>query len=110
MVRARKEHKLTQAELAMRVGTSQNIVSLIESGGVSSSAFIMPICKVLKIPPPMHFEDDDQKSWSELGHMLRHRNMKQFRRAMALVQAMVEDEEEEAKPANDEEPKRENRK
>jgi transcriptional regulator with XRE-family HTH domain len=51
MVRARKDKELTQAQLAARVGTSQNMISLIESGEVESSQFVWPICKTLDIPP-----------------------------------------------------------
>lgn len=92
MVRARKDAYMTQAELALRVGTSQNMISNLESGGVTSSKFVLPICRVLSIPPPMFFESEDQKLWSQLGHVLRGKNMKQFRRAMALVESMIEDE------------------
>lgn len=109
MHRARKDQKLSQKELGARVGTSQNIVSLIESGEVTSSSYVLAICKVLKIPPPMHFDNEDDATWSQLGHLLRTRNMKQFRRALALVEAMLEDDDE--KPAaNDERPKPANRK
>jgi transcriptional regulator with XRE-family HTH domain len=101
MVRARKDQKLTQRELGARVGTSQNIVSLIESGEVASSAYVLPICRVLKIPPPVHFQDEDDATWSQLGHLLRTKSMKKFQRALALVESMVEDEDEDAKPAND---------
>ena len=109
MIRARKEHELTQKELGAKVGTSQNIVSLIESGEVSSSQYVLPICKVLGIPPPRFFENEDDAAWSQLGHLLRTKNMKQFRRAMALIEAMIEDEAEE-KPANDEAGERPSRK
>lgn len=109
MVRARKDQGFTQKTLGARVGTSQNIVSLIESGEVTSSSYIMPICKLLKIPPPMHFENEEDATWSQLGHLLRTKNMKQFRRAMALVESMLEDEAE-TKPANDESRKPANRK
>jgi transcriptional regulator with XRE-family HTH domain len=89
-VRARKDAKLSQRELGAKVGTSQNMISEIETGGVSSSGFIGPICKVLKIPPPVHYEDDDQKAWSQLGHLLRTKNLSQFRRLMALAETMVD--------------------
>lgn len=103
MVAARKAYKgegLTQGELGARVGTSQNIISLIESGKVESSQYVLPICDVLDIPPPVHYSSDDQKNWSQLGHVLRNKSMKKFRRAMALVEAMVEDDDEAEKPAN----------
>lgn len=98
MARARSDASMTQGELGRRVGTSQNMVSNIESGKVASSKFILPICKVLGIPPPMFFESEEQKAWSQLGHLLRRKSMKKFARAMALVEAMAEDDEDEAKP------------
>lgn len=104
MVRARKAYQgegLTQKELGARVGTSQNVISLIEAGEVTSSTFILPICDVLGIPPPMLYENEDQQLWSQLGRVLRHKSMRKFRRAMALVEAMVDDDEEAAKPAEE---------
>ena len=107
MTRARKAYGgegLTQKELGGRVGTSQAMISLIESGEVGSSEFILPICGVLGIPPPMHFDSEDQKVWSQLGHVLRHKSMRKFQRAMALVASMVEDDDADEKPANDDAP------
>ncbi len=37
LVRARREAKLTQAELARRLGTTQSAIARLESGGVSPS-------------------------------------------------------------------------
>lgn len=109
MKRARKDQGFTQKELGARVGTSQNIISEIEAGTVQSSGFIMPICRVLKIPAPKHYESEDDAAWSQLGHLLRTKNMKQFRRAMALVESMIE-EDNETRPANEEARKPANRK
>lgn len=89
MRRARATHGWTQVELARRVGTSQNVVSLIESGGVGSSQFVLPICRALGIPPPMFFEDEDDRAWIQLGRVLRARNMELFRRALAMVEAVA---------------------
>lgn len=90
MIAARKAKGLTQKQVGARVGTSQNIVSLIESGEVGSSSYILPICKLLGVAPPQHHESEDQRLWSELGHLLRTKNKKQFRHALALVESMVE--------------------
>lgn len=90
MVRARKDQNFTQAELGIRVGTSQNIISLIEAGEVTSSRFVLPICRVLKIPAPVHFESEAAKSWVQLGSLLRHKNMQQFEAMLAVVKTMVE--------------------
>jgi transcriptional regulator with XRE-family HTH domain len=92
-VRRRKELGWTQEELGRRVGTSQNMISLIESGKVEASAYVAPICKELSIPFPTFYENEDQRVWSQMGHVLRNKNLKQFRRALELVRSMVEDEE-----------------
>lgn len=104
MARRRKDLDLTQLELASRVGTSQNMISNIESGGVTSSKFVLPICRALSIPPPMFFESEDQKSWSQLGHVLRGKSMKKFKLAMALVESMVDDEEPESRRSERDQP------
>ena len=91
MVAARKAKKLTQKQLASRIGTSQNIVSLIEAGGVESSSYILPICKQLGIAPPQFHESEEEKHWSQLGRLLRLKNRKHFRRVLALVESLVQD-------------------
>ena len=91
--RARKELGWTQEELGRRVGTSQNMISNIESGKVESSTFIAAICKELSIPFPRVYENEEDKEWSQIGHLLRHKNMRQFRRALELVKSMVEEEQ-----------------
>lgn len=102
MIRRRKDIGMTQAELAGRVGTSQNMISNLENGNVTSSSFVLPICRALSIPPPMFFESEDQKNWSQLGHVLRGKSMKKFKLAMALVESMVD--EDEARPASNDQP------
>lgn len=89
MRRARHDHGLTQRELGSRVGTSQNMISLIESGEAGSSQFILPICEVLSIPPPTWWQDEDDRSWITIGRLLRARDMEVFRRALSMVEAMV---------------------
>jgi transcriptional regulator with XRE-family HTH domain len=93
MIRTRKAKRLTQKQVGSRVGTSQAIVSMIESGEIESSSFILPICKVLAIAPPQHHGSEEQKQWSQLGHLLRMRSPKQFRQALALVESMLEEPE-----------------
>lgn len=95
MIAARKAKNLTQKQVGARVGTSQNIISLIESGEIESSSYILPISKLLGIAPPQFHETEDQKSWAQLGHMLRMKNRKQFRRVLALVESMVQDNDDE---------------
>lgn len=88
-VATRKAKKLSQDELGRRVGTSQNIISLIESGGVDSSQFVLPICRVLHIPAPMFFVNDAQRRWSIVGHRLEEVDPDQFAKALALFESMV---------------------
>ena len=91
MIAARKAKRLTQKQLGERVGTSQNIVSLIEAGEIESSSYILPICKQLGIAPPQFHDSEEEKHWSQLGHLLRLKNRKQFRRVLSLVESMVQD-------------------
>lgn len=92
-VAARKSRKMSQREIATRLGTSQNMVSLIESGEVVSSSYILPMSRVLGIPPPQHYESDDHRQWAELGQLLRQRDRRVFRRALALVEELVKGDE-----------------
>jgi transcriptional regulator with XRE-family HTH domain len=89
MLRARKDRGWSQKELGDRVGTSQNIISLIESGGVESSAYIMPICRLLKIPPPMHFENEWQKKWHELGRLVREQSEEDAEALVRMAEALL---------------------
>ncbi len=96
MVEARTTHGgegLTQAELAKRVGTSQNMISLIESGQVESSQFVMPISHVLKIAPPMHFDDDLMREWYETGYRLAYKSKKRLAAVLAFVENMTDSDD-----------------
>ena len=89
MVRARRTHKLTQAELGKIVGLSQVMISKIETGESGGSSEILQICKQLKIQPPQHFADDWQRKWAELGQVLRHNNPGLADAALRLVESMA---------------------
>lgn len=97
MVRARKEHGLSQAELGAKVGCSQVMISKIESDDVASnSSRILAICEVLKIPPPQHFENEEIKSWVQLGRLLRAKNRSQYKFVLQLVESMAKEAAESA--------------
>lgn len=85
MARARKDHGLSQAELGTKVLTSQNMISLIESGEVGSSRFVLPICAELSIPPPTHFENEDERAWWQAGHVLRAKSPRRYQRLLDLI-------------------------
>jgi len=89
MIRARKERGMTQEELGKKVGTSQNAISMLESGKVETSAFVIPICQVLKIPRPMHFDDEWQENWHDLGRLLREQDMESAETALKMVEALL---------------------
>jgi transcriptional regulator with XRE-family HTH domain len=89
MKAAREALGLTQAELGIRVGVSQNVISLIESGGIGASQYIIPICRLLKIHPPTFFESPEDQAWVRLGRTLRSRSPAVFRQALGMVEAMV---------------------
>lgn len=91
MARARKAHGMSQDDLAAKVGVSQVMISKLENTQTSST-YIMRICRVLGIQPPEHYESEEQKNWSNLGRVLRARKPEQYRRALALVEAMANDD------------------
>jgi transcriptional regulator with XRE-family HTH domain len=94
MKRARKEHQLSQEELAAKVGCSQVMIAKIESDATaSSSKYILAICDELDIPPPQHFENEDMKAWAQLGRVLRAKNRKQYEIALKLVESMAQEAE-----------------
>lgn len=97
MIRARNDHGLSQTELGRRVGTlmgtepfSQAMISKIESGASTSSRLIKPICQVLSIPLPQHFVDEDDRAWSQLGHVLRRLDPDQYKLLLAQVEFAAE--------------------
>lgn len=94
MIAARKAKKLTQGELGVKVGlpsaTAQAMISQIETGAVNASKFVLPICKALRIPPPMHFISAEQRAWSKLGHRLEEVDEKQFAQVMSMIATIVE--------------------
>lgn len=101
MIEARERRGLSQERLGNMVGTSQNMISLIESGAVRGSKYVLPIARKLGIRLPVHHGgDEDQQTWSALGQLLASKSAKQFRQAMALVEAMVEDQTEDEDEAH----------
>lgn len=86
MVTKRKQAGMDQRQLGVRVGTSQNIISLIESGKSGSSSFILKICKVLHIPVPTHFISEGQERWALLGHLLEEKSSPEFQAQLAALE------------------------
>jgi transcriptional regulator with XRE-family HTH domain len=97
MYEARNRLGLSQEQLGAAVGTSQNMISLIESGKVLTSPYILPICKRLRIAAPFHGTEEEQ-AWLELGLLLSTKYPAVFRSATALIESMLKDQ-----PADDDE-------
>lgn len=89
MVRARKQYGLTQGQLGDAVGTSQAMISKLESGEAGASSLVLAICRRLSIPEPQHFANEEQKEWSQLGHVLRHKGGQEYEAALALLRSMA---------------------
>jgi transcriptional regulator with XRE-family HTH domain len=93
MAAARRLEKFTQGELGVKVGipadSAQAMISQIETGAVSGSKFVLPICRVLGIPPPMHFITPAQRKWSTLGHRLEKASKVQFEQVLGLIESML---------------------
>lgn len=92
MVARRKGKQMTQSQLGARVGTSQNVISLIESGQLEGSSFILKICKVLRIPVPMHFTTKEQERWALLGELLAESSPKEFEATIGLLELRFADQ------------------
>lgn len=83
---------LLQKELGAKIGTSQNTISMIESGEVSSSKYVLRICRILRIPPPQHVEstlDADMQRWLERGQRLYAKDPEKLKQFLVLVEGML---------------------
>ena len=86
----RKSQGYTQRTLAARVGISQNVLSMIESGRLKSSKAILRICDVLKIPPPAAlYADELEQRWMEAGGKLRVLEPRMFGVQLETVENMI---------------------
>lgn len=86
-MRERREAlSITQGELGRRVGTSQPSISDIESGKLKGSSLVLPISRILGIPPPyVPIEHDEERRLLEAGRDLRRHNRDVF---LAQLQAL----------------------
>lgn len=93
MIRARKDHGLSQEELAAKFGASQAIISKLEKGVIGASKLVRPISVLLSIPLPEHFLNEADREWIMLGRALRHRGVENAKRWYDLIKSTVEDRE-----------------
>ncbi len=89
MVAARKAAGHTQKTLGAALGTSQATISDIESGEQGGSSYVLAICRILNIPPPVVTGDELERRWIEAGRALRARRAQLFERQLLFVEEMV---------------------
>ena len=86
----REAREMNQDELGRRVGVSQNVISKMETGILRSSKAVLPICNVLRIPPPMAlFEDELDQRWYDKGRQLRALAPGTFEMMLAAVEGAL---------------------
>lgn len=79
MRRVRHERKVTQVQLAERLGVSQTTISDLESGSVKQGRAVPAICAALEIPLPwILIEDEWDEAWVDVGRLLRRLDMEMF--------------------------------
>ena len=89
MRRARRDAKLTQAQLAGAVGVSQPVVSAIERGEHAGSSAILAICRVLSLPPTMLSADPELERFIAAGLTLRLRTPAVFAAQLLLIESLA---------------------
>lgn len=109
MVSARKTKRdgypdgMTQGQLGDLVGCSQVMISKIE-GADGASKYVRRICRALSIPLPQHFVDEPDRSWSQLGHVLRRKDPEQYKILLAQVELAAKRAAESAAESTPDEP------
>ncbi len=88
--RARVDAHMTQRDVADKIGVEQGMISYIENGEVESSRAVMPLVRLLDIPPPkQYFADEEEERWVEVGRVLRRVNEAGFRGLLAAAELMI---------------------
>lgn len=87
MREGRRRRNITQAQLAAQVGISQPQLSDIESGVSGGSSYVLEICRILEITPPIVTTDETDAEWLETGRLLRSRQPEMYE--LLLAQARL---------------------
>ncbi|MDO7788159.1 helix-turn-helix domain-containing protein [Desulforamulus aquiferis] len=95
---AREKKKLTQEQLAEKIGVSNNYISNIErSHSIPSLETIVKICNVLDITPDYLVLDSLYTSTGylndEISEMLQHCSPKTIRLISKVIKAIIEENE-----------------
>jgi transcriptional regulator with XRE-family HTH domain len=91
MYAARKALKLTQTDIARRVGTSQTTITNLEKGVSKTSRWVHPVSELLRIPLPYAMIGDDwERRWIEAGRRFREANEEAFKTEVQGVERMAD--------------------
>ncbi len=99
MVAAREAKGMSQGQLGGRIGLSQPSISAIESG--HGSRYIPDVCRILKIPGPMHGWSEQQRQWAVIGHKLEERSPAAFKMALSNIQQILDELQASSEPSTE---------
>ena len=85
----RRKKAMSQADLAKAIGTTQATVSDIERGKAESSQYVMTICKVLGIQPPIFSNDDLDRRWIRAGATLKSKSFATFEQLLRTAEQLA---------------------
>lgn len=86
---ARKAAGMSQGQLGAAVGVSQAVISDIEKGLIKASSKVMPICRVLRIPPPLVMVDPDIERLVTAALTLRTRSPSLFDAQLKTLETLA---------------------
>lgn len=90
MKEARTQRGLSQEQLGLLVGTTQQTIGAIESGASKQSKLVPAICEVLAIPLPFEQSGDAlEEEWVKLGRKLRFLSETAFARQLASLKEFL---------------------
>jgi transcriptional regulator with XRE-family HTH domain len=92
MVEAREARGWSQSELGRKLGISQPAVSNIENGTASSSRYVLAICELLEIDPPLHLRERVLEEWLTAGGRLLRSNPALFQTTLAMIESAAPNE------------------
>jgi DNA-binding XRE family transcriptional regulator len=88
---ARKRLKITQKELARKIGVSQTTITNLETHFSKTSRWVHPVCEILQIPLPYALITDDwERRWIDAGRRYRSANDDAFKTEVEGIEKMAD--------------------